>query len=239
MAYLVLFRHGTDVPGRECHPELRGRVAAVNLSYWTLDELVQISRKGLGALNAEVAPAVERRFATECSGSPQLMQSVCLNLCYELQLREGLQAQSRLEVSSDQIQETLLRTSSFADFSKMVTALHIGARTRGTERNLHSFEDGTSGDVYRAILLAIKKDPAQLSFSYDNVIARVKSVCTDESPVGSSVTSALTQMSTLGEEVQPGTSPISWDGDTLDIADPYFLFYLRCSGKLAELGQIS
>jgi len=38
------------------------------------------------ALEAELSPAVERLFASEAFGSPQLMQSICLNLCYLLPL---------------------------------------------------------------------------------------------------------------------------------------------------------
>jgi hypothetical protein len=83
----------------------------------------------------------------------------------------------------------------------------------------------------------MKEDPAELSFSYDNILNRVKAVCSGDAPSGSSITSALEQMNVIGEEIQPGTSPLSWDGDTLDIADPYFLFFLRWSGKLLEIGQ--
>ncbi len=218
------------------NPELRGRVAAIDLSYWTENELTQIARKGFHALNIDLAPDVERRFALESFGSPQLMQSVCQNLCFDLSIASELPEQRRIDISSDQIEETLLRTSTTANFSKLLTALHTGPRTRGTERKIHPLVDGTQGDVYRAVLLAIKQSPAVLSFSYDNILSRVKSVCKDEVPVGSSITSSLEQMTLIGEEIQPGSSPISWDMDNLDIIDPYFLFYLRCSEKLQELG---
>lgn len=61
--------------------ELRGRVAAVDMAYWTVAELEQIARKGFAAFNGEVAPWVEATLAGEAFGSPQLMQSICLNLC--------------------------------------------------------------------------------------------------------------------------------------------------------------
>lgn len=167
------------------------------------------------------------------------MQSVCLNLCYGLQIRAPLGAQARLQVSDQQVLDALNATSSFTDFSNMVSALHTGAKTRGTERKIHNLTDGSKGDVYRAILLAIQSDPAALSFRYDQIMARVQAVCRDESPVGSSVTSALEQMAIISEEVQPGTSPLSWSEDVLDITDPYFVFYLRSSGKLASLGGLT
>jgi len=217
--------------------ELRGRVAAVDLKYWSVAELVQIAQKGFRELNTELSPLVERKLATEAFGSPQLMQSICLNVCYVINLREVQLEQCRIDLTEEQITEILLATSSYTDFSKMVTALHAGPRTRGTERKVHQLADGTTGDVYRAVLLAVKENPAELSFSYDNILSRVRAVCVGEAPTGSSVTSALEQMNVIGEEVQPGTSPISWDGDTLDIADPYFLFFLRWSNKLAEVSR--
>jgi hypothetical protein len=165
------------------------------------------------------------------------MQAICLNLCYDLGVRQKQNSLTPLEVSSDKIGETLLHTSSFTNFSRMVQALHTGPRTRGTERKIHVFNDGSSGDVYRAILLAIRNDPTQLSFRYDKVLARVQEICIGDVPSGSSITSALSQMHIIGEEIQPGTSPISWDDDTLDISDPYFLFYLRYSGKLVDLAR--
>ncbi|ESY24253.1 hypothetical protein X750_05195 [Mesorhizobium sp. LNJC394B00] len=219
------------------NPELRGRVASLDLAYWTNDELVQIAEKGFSELNIDLATAIKNRLASESFGSPQLMQSICLNLCYELSIKETIPEHKRVEVTAGDLTETLLRTSSFSDFSKMLTALHTGPRTRGTERKLHDFMDASGGDVYRAILIAIKEDPAQLSFPYDAILDRVRKACLGDPPVGSSVTSALEQMHIIAEEVQPGTSPISWDSATLDIADPYFLFFLRCSGKLQTLGE--
>lgn len=217
------------------NPELRGRVAAVNLSYWSSGDLVKIAKLGFAALNIDLSRDVEDRMAQEAFGSPQLMQSICLNLCFEKKLRGPLEQQERLEVSGADLTDTLLRTTAFSDFSKMIVALQTGPRTRGTERKSHRFNDGSSGDVYRAVLLAMREDPAALSFSYDDIQLRTKQVCIGDTPVGSSVTSALEQMHLIAEEVQPGTSPLSWDGDALDITDPYFLFFLRCSNKLSEI----
>ena len=219
------------------NPELRGRVAAVDLKYWTSEELIQIARKGFEALNVELSSRIERKLADEAFGSPQLMQTICLNLCYTIPIRERLPELQRVEVTEDQITEAFLKTSSFTDFSKMVESLHTGPRSRGTERKLHEFKDESSGDVYRAILLAIKNDPAKLSFSYEEILNRVRSNCVSETPAGSSVSSALEQMNTICENVQPGTSPLSWDGDRLDITDPYLLFFLRCSASLDRLAM--
>src|SRR5262249_21614130 len=61
------------------NPELRGRVTAIDMSYWTTDELEQIAFRGFRELNVDLAPAVVRALANEAFGSPQLMQAICLN----------------------------------------------------------------------------------------------------------------------------------------------------------------
>lgn len=217
------------------NPELRGRVVGVDLEPWSVSDLIQIARKGFRALNVDLAPRIERRFAEEAFGSPQLMQSICLNLALVLDTKDTLGDLTRMEVDPNRVTDTLRRTSAFADFSKMLRDLHIGAKTRGTERKEHDLIDGTKGDVYRAILLAMKQEPAKLSFTYDEITTRVRESCVGDAPTGSSVNAALTQMHSIAENLQPGTSPLSWDDPTLDIVDPYFLFFLRCSDKLRQI----
>jgi hypothetical protein len=95
---------------------------------------------------------------------------------------------------------------------------------------------GTRGDVYRCVLLAIKADPPRLSFKYDEILRRTQAICQGDSPVGSSVAQALAQMEKLSQLVQEAPV-IEWDEDVLDIVEPYFLFFLRCSPFLGKLGQ--
>ena len=83
--------------------------------------------------------------------------------------------------------------------------------------------------------MAMKSDPIKMSFSYDDVLARVQSVCIGDAPVGSSINSCLEQMHIISENVQPGRPVLAWDGDNLDVADPYFAFFLRSSEKLAMI----
>src|SRR6266566_3645219 len=51
----------------------------------------------------------------------------------------------------------------------MLNALHAGPKQRGTERKQFNFTDGTRGDVYRCVL------------PYEDILGRVKEVCTGES----------------------------------------------------------
>jgi hypothetical protein len=59
-------------------PELRGRVRAVDLDYWSADELRRIPELGLQKLDIELPGKVVNTFVEESAGSPQLMQLMCL-----------------------------------------------------------------------------------------------------------------------------------------------------------------
>jgi hypothetical protein len=227
--------HRTDDVVRS-NPELRGRVAAVDLGYWEPRHLKMIAQQGFDALNVELAPSVEARLSSEAMGSPQLMQTICFCLCQVLNINAKRPEKERAVVRDEQISEALARTSQFSDFTKMLSSLHAGPKARGQERKEHLLTDGSTGDVYRAVLLAMRANPITMSFTYDEIMRRVKAACVDDSPVGSSVTSCLEQMHKISENLQPNAPVLAWDGDNLDITDPYFAFFLRSSEKIASLG---
>jgi hypothetical protein len=220
------------------NPELRGRVTAIDMSYWTTNELEQIAYQGFRELNVDLAPAVQRSLANEAIGSPQLMQAICLNFCFERGINEKLETHQRIDIDSVTLRQIFERTSVTTDYSTMLSALHAGPKQRGIERKQFNFTDGTRGDVYRCVLLAMKADPSSLSFSYEEILRRVRDVCTDESPVGSSVAESLSQMAKLAKTVREAPA-IEWDEDVLDIVEPYFLFFLRWSPHLASLAKRS
>jgi len=225
---------GDDVV--RANPELRGRVRSIDLGYWNEQELEQIARVGFAALNAEVDSRAVQKFTEESAGSPQLMQLLCLQYCFVLQIRaksEGAISQgTRVEGST--LKTILEQTSASTDFRSLVDILDNGPRTRGTERKTYKFHDGTEGDVYRAVLQALAADPPRLSFPYEELLRRTAAVCTSESPVGSSVTGTCLHMTKLALEKFPEERAVDWDEQkqVFDIPDPYLLFYLRWSGRL-------
>jgi hypothetical protein len=228
-------RHRSDDIVR-ANPELRGRVMAVNLHYWERHYLRAIAERGFGLLDVELNPATYDEFVTESAGSPQLMQAICLNACFELNLRTKGPTYRQLTPSEDQRRAIFERTVPTADFRSLVDVLDSGPKTRGTERKMYQFRDGTEGDVYRCILKAIASNPPHLTFPYDDILDRVHTTCVRDEPVGSSITGSCTQMSKLALEKFPKERVIDWDEQklVLDIPDPYLLFYLRWSDRLIE-----
>jgi hypothetical protein len=218
------------------NPELRGRVMAIDLDYWRREELTQIASLGFQQLNASVGPQVLERFATESAGSPQLMQAICLQAAFLLDLYEARDKLVTLAINSEMQKKVLEATASVANFRSLFDVLDAGPPLRGQERKTYTFNDGTEGDVYRCVLKAIAAEPLLLSFDHDDFQKRVRSLCKSDPPVGSSITSTCSHMSKLALDKFPRERVIDWDEtkSVLDIPDPYLMFFLRWSGCLQE-----
>ena len=52
------------------NPELRGRVRAIDLKYWSPDDLKKIALSGFDLLNADVDDRIVHKLAMESAGSP-------------------------------------------------------------------------------------------------------------------------------------------------------------------------
>jgi hypothetical protein len=213
------------------NPELRGRVAAVDVGYWHPEDLARIAVAGFDALNVTIDEGSAERLAVEAAGSPQLMQALCLYACFVAGATEGLPSRERRTLTDrDHVQACRL-TSTVTDFRSLVDVLDSGPRA---ERKTYAFRDGTRGDVYRAILKAVAADPMRLAFDYDDLSARVRAVCDGDAPPGSSLVGACAHLTKLAADHLPQTRVIEWDEQkqVLDVPDPYLLFYLRWSDRL-------
>jgi hypothetical protein len=229
-----VIHRGDDVV--RANPELRGRLAAVDLPYWSLNDLLKIAERGFGNLQAGVSEKCLTRFAEEAAGSPQLMQLICLHACFTYGLRETLSSWRDFDWTDAEQRVVYEAAASATDHRSLFDVVDCGPKERGRERKIYKFVDGSTGDVYRAILKGISSDPPRLSFSYDALNARVKRICPDESPTASSVASSCKHMVDLALRKFPKERAIDWneERELLDLPDPYFLFYLRWSGRLME-----
>lgn len=166
----VVTHRGDDV--MRANPELRGRIRSIDVKYWAKSELTAIAIAGFGALNASVDPAAIATFVDEAAGSPQLMQSLCLETCKVHGLDSAHQGLTpmMINVSKESVCAILQHTSGTTDYRSIVNILDDGPKTRGTERKIYRCRDGTSGDVYSVLLKAVAHDPPQLSFTYDQLL---------------------------------------------------------------------
>jgi hypothetical protein len=208
--------------------DLHGRVSMIDFDYWKPETLKKIAIRGFRELNIVEGTSVVDELASEAAGSPQLMQFLCLNSCFELGVRE--RSESPVDFRADQgLFEKICRiTATSADFGSVVERMKDGPKTRGANRNVYQTRFGWQGDVYRLLAKALSLNPPQLTFRYNSLIDRITSICASDAPSGSSVTSACHHAAQIVNDMIPSIV-VEWDGenDVLDIRDPYFLFYLR------------
>jgi hypothetical protein len=218
------------------NPELRGRITMIDVDYWRPRDLARIAKTGFDALNVDIEALSAERLAHQAAGSPQLMQALCLYSCFVLGTIDRVSQRTAFRLQEADHVKACRLTSTIADFRSLVDALERGPRGRSGDRKAYSFTDGTTGDVYRAILKAIAEEPLVLTFDYEEVLRRVKAICRGEAPSGSSVTGACAHMSRLAEEQMPTTRVLTWDerDQILEIPDPYLSFYLRWSDRLRQ-----
>jgi hypothetical protein len=221
------------------NPELRGRTTNIDIAFWKPGELTQIALLGFPKLNVEISPSDARILADEACGSPQLMQQVCLQLCFVADLRESADTKKRVVPTRDFRQKVLEQTAATAEYGSLVRQMHKGAKRRGMERTKYRFIDTTDGDVYRGVLLALRDNPPLMQFPYNELIERVKNVCWSQYPPSVSITQACHQIANIAYTLHKDQRILEWDEETetLDVVDPYFLFYLRGSNILSTLAK--
>ncbi len=213
-------------------PELRGRVLAIDLDYWSKRDLLQIPRLGCPLLGLDVDQGSLQMFATEAAGSPQLMQSICQWMCNHLGARETADPPRSIVLDELARKEILFLTSCTVDFRSLVRAMISGPRVKPGERRSYVHRDGRTGDVYLTVMRALALDPPRLAIDYPDLTRRLEQLCNGAQPDGASVVRACATLGQIASGFAPPTGPsLEWDeqAQTVVIPDPYLLFYLRWS----------
>jgi len=217
-------------------PELRGRVLAIDLDYWSRRDLLEIPRLGCEHLGLHVDAPSLAMFATEAAGSPQLMQSICLWMCNHLGVRETVEPSRAVTLDEAARKEILFLTSCTVDFRSLVRALIAGPKARPGDRQSYQHRDGKKGDVYLTVMRAVAMDPPRLALDKEELNRRLEELCgANKHPDGASVVRTCSTLAQIANGFSEPTGPsLEWDEQehTLVVPDPYLLFYLRWSGVL-------
>lgn len=218
--------HADDVI--RSNPDLRGRIVSIDFGYWTAANLEKIAVKGFTALGVSVDADMITSLAEQAAGSPQLMQYLCLNSCYEIGARESSSTPYSLPRDQTLLERICKRTVLSTNYASVVDNMIDGPRVRGSDRISHTLKDGGQGDVYSILIRCLSIDPPQLTLRYDDLVLRAKALCSSQPPSGSSITGACSHIARIANDAA-NDNIIEWDGesDVLDIRDPYLLFYIR------------
>lgn len=215
-------------------PELRGRVLAIDLDYWSKRDLLQIAKLGCPLLGLEVDERSLQVFSAEAAGSPQLMQAICQWMANHLGAAHTLDPARQVTLDELGRKEILFHTSCSVDFRAMVRALIAGPKSKPGERRTYVHHDGRTGDVYLTVMRALALDPLRLAIDFGDLMRRIDTVCgggarPDNPQVGRAC--ALLGQIAAGFSAAPMGPSLEWDEQalTLVVPDPYLLFYLRWS----------
>ena len=211
------------------NPDLRGRVNAVEVTYWSPEELRQIGLMGFPILRMDVPVETIDRLVRESLSSPQLMQSLCLEFCRFVGVDDALEQSRMYLLPARQLEEVFRGVANTAGSHTALEQLKTGPRVRGTGRNAYDLKDGTQGDVYTVVLKAMAHGEPRLTLAYADIRDRVGEITNGEPPSGSSITSTLSQMHEMAEKFANEDRILEWDPEmeTLNFTDPYFLYFLR------------
>lgn len=167
-------------------------------------------------------------LAEESLSSPQLIQSICLNIALIMQ-EKGPLADSSL--TSDLCKKAFMRTTSNFEYADAVRALKAGSIARGTKRKKYRLKDGTPKDLYELILDSLAKNPPISSIEISSLKDRIGQLLSNQErqrPALRTLKSSLNHLQALMESKETERFKVfDVKDEILHILDPQFLFYLR------------
>ena len=210
------------------NPDLRGRVTLLDFDYWCEDELKKIAYRGFNALNIDVQVSLIDAMASEAAGSPQLMQALCLNACFESSIREMAKTRQKIVSNLEFIKNICIRTAATTDYSSIVEQIEDGPKLEDKNTTNYIVLNDNIENIYTLILRAIAYQPPELTIRFRNMQSRIEKVCNKNPPGITQISKACIQLTSIANDLS-NASVAEWDeeADVLDIRDPYFLFYLR------------
>ena len=227
---IISVPHRSDDPIR-ANPDLRGRVRTVDLGYWEPEQLSSIADRGFPLLNVGLSTGTRARLAEQSLRTPQLMQLICLEVCRYFGIAGVSEAMRNLTIEDSEFRSIGSTVAEYANAQTSYAILREGPALRGQERTRYRLRDGSSGDVYQILLDAIANDPPLLSLTLTELKRRVAEVVPGQPGGGLAgrVATSVKHMDKLMRERPYPDRVIEWDADrqTLDVLDPYFLYYAR------------
>lgn len=234
-------------------PDMTGRVEALRIRFWSIEDLMYIARTGFAALNlVDPDETLARRLASECYGSPHLMQRFCRELCKENGVRE--RPRRKFELKAPDNWTVFFQDQVDPASRDWFERLLMGPATRGTERTQWPIagESDLTLDGYGVTLLAIASTGPKLELTRAEIQEAVERVVKGQAPAGHQTTRVLQHMTTIAEKrmterqlteeemEHAGTNEVSvpdvqpvleyMEDETnsrLHIADPFFAFFMR------------
>lgn len=201
------------------NPDLTGRILVIEIEPWKTEELEEIAKKGFGKLRIQVGQSLIARMAKESIHSPQLMQSICLNI--------GLLPDSSETITDEIIEESCRFTCMNLPYGDVVRVLKAGPSTRGQQRLQYTLSNGSKRDIYGLILKVLSDDPPLVELSIEELMERIKNSAPENVITTKKVRDSLKNWQKLLDTLGSLYQVLEWKDDTIHVLDNMFLFYIR------------
>ena len=223
--------HRGDDPVRT-NPDLSGRFFSIDVNFWDETSLMTIGKKGFNKIGVAVTDQILIRLARESLGSPQLMQTLCLELGREYLDLDRPYEDQVIDMSRFSWTHVRSRAVRSYDHTTLLELLSNGPPRRGQTRNEYELINHRKGDVYDVITHALAVDPPFESISIDELRARASKILAGTKTPN--FPAALEQVNSLFERSH---QPVEFDPDRrrINMVDPHFYFFLRT--KIAEISE--
>jgi hypothetical protein len=207
--------------------EMTGRVEQIEIPDWQQDELQSIPAVGFDLLNINAPDSITSNFSNESLSSPHLMQEFCRHICDANSIEKTCSEQ--FDIPPDTDLKPLFKQVAMGTSKIVFDRLAKGPRQR-SDRKKRRFVDGSSGDIYVAVLRAIALNkPGMTSIEYEDIRIKLRELLDDDLPDAQQVSRVIEKMAEISATDQASTPVLDWDKEErrLHITDPFFAFFLK------------
>ena len=201
------------------NPDLTGRILIIEIESWKEDELKQIADKGFSELGIQVDEKLISRMAKESIHSPQLMQSICLNIGF---LPENIET-----ITEEMIEESCRFICLNQPYADVVRVLKAGPPTRGQQRLRYTLQDGSKRDIYSLILKILADNPPLIKLPLEELMERMKKNIKGDVIKPQKLKDSLKNWQKILESQGSLYQVLEWKDDVIYMLDNMFLFYIR------------
>jgi len=212
--------------------EMNGRLEPIKVPDWSVEELMEIPKKGFPLLDLTVSDTLAEKLANEAYGSPHLMQEFCKALGKAAAQEEK---QSIDDVFSEEVFKSIAEHTGKVIFDKLAT----GPRQR-SDRMPRRLANGGTADIYRVVLIALSRiDPGLSKIDYETLRSSIRDILSSDIPQAHEVTRVLEKMAEIASKEEMSVKVLDWDKEEqkLHITDPFFAFFLKWARSYVEGNQ--
>lgn len=212
--------------------DLIGRYTQIDLSNWSIDDLLSIPKQGFGYLKIDIQENLLKLIAKESVGLPIISQAVSLQLIL-----------NKKTLEFDNKDENIFSRQNIFDALNGVAVTRFGGFSSIHDRLIRGPRSKRKYNTYELVLSTFAQDPLAFSLTREEINSRLQElskmgVNQASIPPTGSITSMFNALGSFQKKLQLELLEWSDNDQRLYILEPTFLFYLRWKEKRRTLPNI-